>query len=280
MILEFIEYLLTPCSPVARSLGFLKSSIQVRARYKRCRAAWEPHLLHTRTALLEAAARAKNHRRALILGAGLLHDIPLEELAEKFAEVILVDIVHTLPCRLQVARFRNARLCAMDLTGVAAALLRTRSHPQEPLPVSCPEAFLEEANIDFVASVNLLSQLGWVPGKVLGGKRSEEELGALRRHLVEAHLEYLGKFEQLNAHTVLITDVSWRTVRGQESGAGEGMEEWDVLQGVVLPAPERAWDWHIAPAPELARDADHIARVHAYLSWGRAAGKGIEGGQL
>lgn len=59
MIVEFLEYTITPCSAIARSMGFLKSSIEVRARYRRCRSAWQAHLDRTRESILEAAKLSK-----------------------------------------------------------------------------------------------------------------------------------------------------------------------------------------------------------------------------
>jgi hypothetical protein len=270
VILELLEYCLTPCSWTARSMGFLTSTIQVRARYKRCQSAWQPHLERTRAAILEAAERAPGRRKALLFGAGLLHDIPLSALAARFEEVVLADIVHSLPSRLAVLRFPNVRLLTLDVTGVMQALPRLRKNLGVPLPASAPRAFLEDRRLDFTASVNLVSQLGWVPGLVLDGARSEAELAAFQRGLVEAHLKYLG---QLPGHTSLITDASWRAQPLEE---GKESREWGVLHNVHLPKPDGAWDWRIAPAPERERKVDYTARVHWYADW-KGEQKRLEG---
>ncbi len=242
-------------------MGFLTSTIQVRARYKRCQAAWQPHLQRTRAAILAAAERAPGRRKALLLGAGLLHDIPLRALAARFEEVVLADIVHSLPSRLAVLRVPNVRLVTLDVTGVMHELQRLRDNPGVRLPASTPRAFLEDSRLDFTASVNLLSQLGWVPGLVLGGARPEAELAAFQKGLVEGHLEYL---RRLPGHTSLITDARWRS---QPLAEGGETREWSVLQGVHLPEPDDRWDWRIAPAPERERKVDYTAEVHWYEDW-------------
>jgi hypothetical protein len=266
VILELIEYILTPCSWSARTMGFLRSSIQVRARYKRCQIHWQEHLELTRGMILTAAQMAPRRRRAVVFGAGLLHDIPLAELSQMFESVILADIVHTWPCRLKALEFSNVKLHRMDVTGVVKQLPRTRRSPSLPLPVSCPEEFVDDPFLDFTVSVNLLSQLSWVPGHFLSQARPDLEIAAMKSQLIFAHLDYL---RRLPGHTALITDTLWSAV--PVSGAHPGSrEEWDVLSGVALPEPFRAWDWRIAPAPERSRDLDYVARVHAYPDWKKA----------
>ncbi|NBV86935.1 MAG: hypothetical protein EBS01_11910 [Verrucomicrobia bacterium] len=251
-------------------MGFLTSSIQVRARYSRCAAHWEPHLLRTKAAILAAAALAPNRRVAVLFGAGLLHDVPLRELSEMFEEVVLADVVHTLGARLTARRFKNVRLCTLDVTGVAAHLHEVGCFDSPPLPRSMPTAFLDEERLDLSVSVNLLSQLAWVPGRYLENRAATAGVSEWRRHLLEAHLEYLCR---LNGHSALITDVGWRaeSVDGEESRAQVLEREWDVVQGVYLPEPDEAWDWSIAPAPERSREFNYVARVFAYTNWKRSA---------
>ena len=248
-------------------MGFLTSSIQVGARHARCAAQWQPHLLRTKAAILNAAALAQDRRMAVVFGAGLLHDIPLRELSSMFEEVVLVDIVHTLRTRLLAMSFSNVRLCALDVTGVATKLSKIVRGCEEALPRSEPRAFLDEKRLDFSVSVNLLSQLGWVPGRFLEGVRPEQDVAYMQRHLLEAHLHYL---RHLPGHTALITDVRWRSEL--PPGAPVVVElvvaqGWDVLQGVTLPETAAVWDWNIAPAPERSLHLDYIATVHAYPDW-------------
>ena len=266
MILELLEYCLTPCSWRARRMGFLTSSIQVRARYKRCRFEWMEHLEQTRAIILKAAQLAPRRRKALVFGAGLLHDIPLRQLSEMFEQVVLADLVHTWPCRLEALRFPNVKILSCDATGAIQALAVVARRPGLPTPESRPVAFVDDPTLDFTASVNLLSQLGWVPGVFLSKCRSPSQIEALKSQFVAAHLDYL---KRLPGHTALITDTLW--TEHPVAASASPLERWDVLSGVCLPEPEHAWDWNIAPAPERSPLAHYVARVFAYTDWKSAA---------
>ncbi len=264
MILELLEYLMTSCSKTARSMGFLSSSLQVRARYRRCRQAWAPHIQQTRHVILEAADRCRRHRKAVVLGAGLLHDIPLKELSGLFNEVVLVDIVHPWLSRLTARRFRNVTQLSADITGVMEPLRQAVQIPDAPLPVSQPQLFLDDPELDLTLSVNLLSQLSHIPGDLLDGRREGATVDAFLRHLIEAHLDYLCR---LHGVTALITDIAMRRELRQESL----VEEWDPLYGVKLPPAESSWQWHLAPSPEIGRGIDLFTTVAAYTDWKGAA---------
>lgn len=245
-------------------MGFLKSTIQVRSRYERCKQAWAGHLGRTRECILKAAELAPGRRKAVLFGAGLLHDIPLAELSGMFEEVWLVDIVHSLPSRISARGYGNVKLVELDVTGVMSELAALRRSPKRALPISEPCRFLDDPRLDFAVSVNLLSQLPWVPGRFLGGTRPESEVSGFQAHLIRAHLEYL---KRLPGRTALITDTFWRAEASAGGGVGGDVPVWDVLSGVALPEPESAWDWLIAPAPERDEELDYIAKVHAYPDW-------------
>ena len=77
MILELLEYLTTDCPRYARRLGYLKEAIAIRARQARLKSAWAPHLENSKDVIREAMDRCGRRRTALVLGSGLLLDIPL-----------------------------------------------------------------------------------------------------------------------------------------------------------------------------------------------------------
>jgi hypothetical protein len=264
MILELLEYLMSSCSKTGRSMGFLSSSLKVRARFRRCRSAWAPHIRQTRQVILETAGRCVNRRKAVVLGAGLLHDIPLKELSELFDEVVLVDIVHPWLSRIAARRFRNVSQISVDITGIMEELRRIAHVPDEPMPVSHPMLLVDDPRLDLTLSVNLLSQLPHAPGKYLEGRRDEPTIAVFLKHLVEAHLDYLCR---LPGHTALITDTAVRYMARDEPGE----EKSDPLYGVKLPPAEFTWEWHLAPSPEIGRGIDMFTTVAAYTDWKRAA---------
>lgn len=89
---------------------------------------WQPHVENSRRRILEAAALSQGHATALVLGAGNCTEIPLEELAKTFDEVVLVDLddasmsaaAEDLPDEL----IPKVRLQVADVTRFAAPLMR------------------------------------------------------------------------------------------------------------------------------------------------------------
>lgn len=258
LLLDFFEYLTTPCSWLARSMGFLTSSLQVQARYRRCRGAWEPHLVETRRVILDAALLCPEQRNAVIFGAGLLHDIPLRELSAMFREVTLVDIVFPWSSRLAARRFQNVRLIEADATETLHLISRERA---APLPHSQPTRFLDDRALDFTVSVNLLSQLPVIPKRYLRRKASAA-LETWSRDLQAAHLDYLCG---LRGRVTVISDTGGM----HRDRSGAIFHRWDNLHGLAMPAPSAEWEWNLAPAPEADPDLDHVVRVAAYSNWSK-----------
>lgn len=249
-----------------RELEFDQASLDVEARYKRCAAHWEPHLERTRAVILRAARMATNRRKAIVFGAGLLHDIPLAELSDLFEEVVLVDVVHSRSCQTRSALFTNVHRVQADVTGTASHLVEARK-TRAPLQKIEPILFAEDAGVDFTVSVNLLSQLGCAPAAFLASSHTPHEIRVFQRHLVESHLQYL---RRCAGHSALITDVAWSSLPLNRAGAAPKKRR-EVLHQVPLPEPAEAWDWLIAPAPESDPHHDVVAHVAAYPDWKEAS---------
>ena len=245
-----------------RELQLDSASMDVEARYKRCSVSWRPHLERTRGVILRSAQLTKSKRKAVILGAGLLHDIPLLELSNLFQEVVLVDLVHSRACQMRAAMLPNVGCLQADVTATAPHLIRTRK-TGAALPHIEPDLFMDDPRVDFMVSVNILSQLCCAPAEFLRASHSRDEIRAFQKHLIEAHLKYL---RHCLGHSALITDVAWsRRPTGLSHSRQEARRE--VLHEVVLPPPDEHWEWLIAPAPEKDPQHDLIAHVSAYLDW-------------
>jgi hypothetical protein len=237
-------------------MGYLRELLGIQTRYRHCRRAWEPHLERTRNVLRAAAARCPRRRKAVILGAGLLLDVPLAELAAAFREVILVDLIHPLRTRRQGRRFANVRLVAADVSGVAEAVYQVAADPDAPLPRATPTLFLDDAEVDLVGSVNVLSQLPYLPADYLyrEGAHSADAIEAFARDVVLAHLDYLQRF----AGTVaLIGDLERLTLARD----GRLVERLTALRGVELPWAGEEWVWDLAPRPAVHRRYSYQRRV-------------------
>ena len=245
MITEWLTYLTTPCPRHLREMGYLRQSIGVRSHFRRCRRAWAPHIDNCRRLILDAADACSRRRRAVILGSGLLCDVPLEELAARFEEVVLVDIVHLRPARRRAGAFANVRVVERDVTGVVEQVFGGEL-PQPAL------GNLPDEDVDLMVSANLLSQLPLLPREHLE-RRGVEGIDDFASAVVQSHLTDLAAFPGV---ACLITDVEHLVCDG-----GDVVESRDALFGVRLPYRGREWIWNIAPRPEAGRRRDLLHRV-------------------
>lgn len=256
MIPEAIEYLATPCARPLRGMGYPRELMGIRGRAWRCWNAWKPHLERSKAVVHSAVARCEQRRKAVILGSGMLYDVPVEELSTAFREVLLVDIVHPLKNWLPNLRFKNLRRVTADLTGTADEVFRVAKMPGTRLPRTEPSLFLDESEIDLVVSLNLLSQLPVIPTTYLErvGVHPPIAVAAFARHLLTAHLAYLQRFP---CAVALITDVEKLTL----NRAGNLVDSSSLMRGVALPGAGETWTWHLAPRPESAPDFSYYRRV-------------------
>jgi hypothetical protein len=201
----------------------------------------------------------RRRRKAVILGSGPLYDVPVEELAAGFRELLLVDLVHPLSARWRRRRLRNVQSITADVTGTIEAVYRAARTAGSPLPTPKPTLFLDDPEVDFVASVNLLSQLPFIPSEYLREMGyPPQQIDAFAAELIRSHLAYL---EQFAATTVLVTDVEALTLDHH----GRIIERSDLLYGVALPYPGENWIWELAPRPESHPVLSYSRRVVGVL---------------
>ncbi|HCI14750.1 MAG: hypothetical protein A2063_06940 [Gallionellales bacterium GWA2_60_142] len=258
MLTEWLTWLAADCPPPTRKLGYLRESIAIRTRYRRCKTMWQPHLTNSRAALLDSLQACSSFRTALVFGSGLLLDIPLDELARRFKKVYLVDIVHLPEVKRAVRHHANVRCIDLDVTGFIEHM---EALSPERLELPPPKYFLDEPDIDWVASVNLLSQLPLLPVDWLRQRfpeLSEAMLEEWGTQVMRQHLDYLAAFA---APTCLLADME----QVIHTGNGEIIERIDFASRLRLDdaAPEQ-WRWNIAPPGEIAPDIGSFHRVAAH----------------
>lgn len=195
--------------------------------------------------------------KAVVLGSGLLLDVPLADLSAAFREVILVDVVHPLQVHLVARLYRNVRLVRADVTATTAELSKAARTPDAPLPRAVPQLFCDDADVDYVVSVNLLSQLPYVPSYFLEKhSRRDNEIEAYGRDLIENHLEYL---RRLPGVVTLITDVEKLKVDPR----GNVVDRFDILYGATLPWQAEEWTWEHVPLNHVSTEFAYHRRVCA-----------------
>lgn len=267
MLIESLLWLTARCSQPARRLGYLRESIAIAARYRRCRAAWQPHLDKTRDALLASAQRCRPRRVALVFGSGLLLDIPLAELSALFEEVRLVDMVHMPAVRRAARRFPNVTLVEHDVSELLAPLLAEAAGLDETrlrvLAERIPARFLNDDRVDWVASVNLLSQLALLPAQWLRARVAMPPAfwPEWEWRLMQRHLDYLAAFR---ADACLVADAIQVECGG--SGAETGRRDYGQALGLADKAFD-TWRWQVAPPGELAGGGSAWHQVVA-CRWG------------
>ncbi|MBN7807405.1 hypothetical protein JZX86_18795 [Agrobacterium rosae] len=249
MILEAINYAATYRKTPPEFRPYIRYSINLWARANRCKQAWAEHEENSQRFILTAAAKLRQRRTAVVLGSGLVRDVPLKQLAAAFDTVVLVDLVHLASVRAGLWRHaRSTVLSSRDLSGYdqlqAGQLL-------EPL------SFLRQVPyLDFVISANLLSQIGTGVRKRLEKEPANAMPGDTLPRLIHAHIDSLSG---LPCKACLVTDTAFKVI--DKNGVLHQKE--DLLHGVTVPKIAREWDWPVVPFGEESRDYQIIHKVIA-----------------
>jgi hypothetical protein len=256
---DLLAMLATPLSPPLRALGYLDETLDMRRRSKRNHEAWQPHLENTRRFVLSAAQECADRNRAVILGSGLLLDVPLAELSALFRDVVLMDVVCLPETRKQIKQYPNVRFIEHDATGVAVKLyLLSRSGTSAlPEPVSLASAY---ENASFVVSLNILSQLWVVPRAFIGRHFcaiAPEQVDDWCARIVEAHYSALRK---LGCSVCLVGDHEY----AKRDREGNIISKGSTVHGLKLPGPAASWTWNIAPVGKGSPYASKELRVGAW----------------
>lgn len=251
MLSEAIKYLTTPCSSHLRSMGYLKELIALEARFGRCQTAWLRHLQKTKSVICDAVNAVDRHEKAVVLGAGILSDMPIEVLSKEFETVVLVDLCFLKQTQKNLRHYDNIVWQTSDITGVAAPLYQWVSENQSsdkfPTPAQPKDITLDDA--DLVISANLLSQLPLIPVQFLRNKKpslDEETIIKFAQDIVRNHLEFV---DTCPGTICLISEVE-----RQIYDEARILKTEDPLWGHAVEISGEEWIWDVAPKPEVSRD--------------------------
>lgn len=264
MLHEIVTWCITSCPSYVRRMEYLYQAIALRGRYRRRRRSWQPHLDAARSFITAIAEKSVSRGRVVVLGSGLLLDVPIGRLTELFEEVVLVDIVHLPEVRRRVREYPNVRLMQHDVTGVAEPLYENIRRGMHELPEG--NAIIPEANggTGLVISLNLISQLAAIPSYYVSKKMphfSQDELDAWCNRIRAAHLEALAA---LSCDVCVIADYAyvWR------DAGGVVVEQGSTVGDLTLPEAGVEWEWHIAPFGE---EPGGHAKTLSVRAWHRSA---------
>lgn len=245
MLFEAYKYLTSECRPEFRKLGYLHEMVGLLARERRLHRLWRPHHQQCQDLIRQAAELCPFHRRVVVLGSGLLEDLPLDYLVERFEQVVLVDVIHLAEVRQRLAEYPSVQLIEEDISGLSASLLAMRRGDEVlPEPRGVIPGLSEDT--DLVVSANLLSQLSLVPLNYVLDRFdfSNQECIDWCQAIIQDHLNRL---MACPCRVCLITDL----VHVQTNRLGEELRREDMLFGVLLPDAAWLWDWELAPFGEL-----------------------------
>lgn len=255
MLAELIFYATAKSSRPLRRLGLVGDAVALWSRATRRRRDWAYHERRCHVVVAEAIEGLASRRKVLVLGSGLLRDVPLPLLRGRFERVVLLDAVHLLPSRI-AARHRDVTAVVGDLTGMADVMAGAPGPRRDPLV-----PWRDNSELDLVISANVLSQLAMAPAAWLERRPGRGGLPAdLPSRIVGWHLDDL---RRLRCPVCLLTDVSYRA-RRRDGSEGPVI---DLLHEQDLGRPDARWDWEVAPRGEVARDVAHVHRVHAWRDW-------------
>jgi hypothetical protein len=227
-------------------MAYLDEAIAMRKRYRRNRDAWRPHLEQTRKFILSVAEKCRNRNKAVVLGAGLLLDVPLDELSALFRDVVLVDIVFLPEVRSSITRYGNVKLLQHDVTNMAKQLHENVRCGLREMPAAVPAAPEIDEKTGLVVSLNLLSQLWVVPRSYALMKLSglnEERVDDWCRRTVESHYDFL---RSMPCDVCLVADHEF--IKRDRKGCI--VSQGSTVSRLVLPPPDASWSWNIIPMSE------------------------------
>ena len=259
MIIEYFKYLTNPASKSAKQLGQLQESIAMEARHKRSRQQWAPHLEKTKSLIEESSKLIKNPDEVIVLGSGLLLDVPIDFLANHFKHITLVDVVHLKCAHNNIKKYNNISLIEHDVTGLSEQLINEKQQTQIQENPSIPHL---NANTSLVISVNMLSQLHLSPIKYVKEKlkHTEKQQDKLTKNIMQTHVNMLS---ELPCQACLITDY----IRNYSNGKSQITEQEEALPGIKLPKPDANWFWEIAPKGEFDKQVSLTSEVYGYLNF-------------
>lgn len=260
--MDWLSYIFNPAPRHLRRMGYVRELKELGHRRDRCAASWQPHLEQTRAIILEATERCERKAAVLIVGSGLLHDIPLRELSGLFQRVVLADIVQLRSVHRLARNYANVELVECDISGAVEHSYHCARARSLPRLDQIAADYFHRQDFDLVVSANILSQLAVLPNGYLSRRVREftsERMAEFSRRLVEGHLDWLGAFPN---RTCLIADLERLYCKGHRV-----IKREPSLWGVQLPDGYREWYWDLAPRPEFDFRHDVRHRIAGFTDF-------------
>ena len=244
MIIEALKHFFYPAELYKKKMGYLRETIAIEARYKRCAPHWMPHLNKCKSLILKAAEKLPDKAHIMIVGSGGLHDIPMDELIEKSMTITCVDIIH-LPYVKRA--YPSVTFVEKDITELAEPLYQSVANGKFNIETFTPE-WIPEQKPDLIISLNILSQLPMT--LVSYAKAKQIALPEnFELNIRKCHIHWLKKAGHKN---LLITDIKRNYFhKGELIQSDSALVDGDYE---LFGTPQEQWIWNIAPVGETEKD--------------------------
>ncbi|WP_413290124.1 hypothetical protein [Bdellovibrio sp. HCB337] len=256
MILEWLEYLRTKSTKTAKDWGYVYQNISLKFRSRRCAKAWKSHNENCREFVRGHLAKTQP-KSIVVVGSGLLLEVPIEALLATAEKVYLVDLVHAPEIRRLAAKHPQIELIERDISGLLGLLkkgtgpFQLKNIPWKQLPV------WDLPKVDLIISANLLSQIPLMISEAL--PMTSETYEKFARSVRDQHIERL--FGQ-SQKVLLFADFETRYIG--HDGQRIKTEMYNVnLQDLKF---DREWIWEISPFGETSKDYKIEMLVRGYYS--------------
>jgi len=258
MLIEFFKYISNPVSKTAKQLGHLHEIIGMEARSKRLAKQWFSHCQNTKTIIEKSSREITNPNEVIVLGSGLLLDVPIEFLAQHFKRVYLVDVVHLNKVKKIIKKLSNVEIVEHDVTCFSEKIKEITTieiHFEASIPCL-------SSNTSLVISTNMLSQIAFIIGNYARNKLAfnKEQLNNLSKKVVQDHIKIL---LDVATKVCLISDVE-RTYHDEQKHL---KEQVSVINGASLPKPDEMWLWNLVPKGEMEMHVSIDALVYGYVNF-------------
>ena len=259
MIGEILRYITTFAPERVRKFGYLKRLIALEFRARRCASAWAEHQQICKDFITKAADLCEHQRICVVLGSGLLLEVPLRALSERFDKVVLVDIFHMPQAVREAKKYFNVKVLSGDVTGVFKAI--KERHPPGPHHPAPAPLIPHLKDADLIVSCNCLTQLAGPFTAYFEETRGFSDLDSdkVAYQIMERHAKALA--EEATGIAVLITDTERFAMQGNHI-----VSRTDLLKAYRLPPTttivhNEEWDWLAAPHPEDHPSHDYVHAV-------------------
>lgn len=237
-----------------RKMQYIPDQQGIMNRYIREKANWDIHFKNSKDFILKSA-KTKQKGKAVILGSGWLLDLPLEELANQFSEIVLIDIYHPKQILHKIKKYVNVYATKADITGglvdyfYEKISIDKKKKEKSLIDINTSYSYKIPTDVDFVVSLNIMCQLHIILVDYIKkfNLYSEKELIKLDTQIQQSHLDILPK-----GKSCIITDIEEEIYDSHDNLIGI-----NPLINIELPEGNfnRKWQWKFDSLMTYREDA-------------------------